>query len=84
MYDSMITFWEENKEDIYYTNVPDNRKGYLLYLRCVSSDLHLNGASFYDKESTARGAYNFLADEKGGVKVGWHPKYKEKLGLKNE
>lgn len=84
MYDDMVISWSENKEDIENKIQDEKDKGYALYKACIEDDLHLNGISFYDKKATARGAYNYIADKKGGIKIGWHPKYKEILGIKDE
>lgn len=84
MYEAMVVSWNENKEEIFRNNDKEENQGYSLYKTCIKDDIHLNGVSFYDEKATTRGAYNYIADKKGGIKIGWHPKFREKLGLTDE
>jgi hypothetical protein len=73
--------WESHKARVDVENkteTPENR-GLLLHSHCMTSQFRLQGMDL--PSHFIPGSFYTLSDE---LSIGWHPEYRERLGLENE
>lgn len=85
MYERMKERWSENKCVIYAdSSIDDIQKGVKLYNESVKEDVVVDNVKFQDPRRVSRGVHNHMANLTNEYKIGWHPKYEEKLSNENK
>lgn len=85
MYERLKERWNENKSVIYAdSSIDDTQKGMKLYNESIKEDVVVDNVKFQDPRRVSRGVHNHMANFTNEYKIGWHPKYEEKLGNGNK